>query len=75
MIEFEFTYKATCSLDWPKLNLLHNDTFIEKIECNKDKFTWHIDPQDKNVLKLDWVNKTEQHTIMEKLHRTKPLSC
>ena len=52
MIEFEFTYKATCSLDWPKLNLLHNDTFIEKIECNKDKFTWHIDPQDKNVLKL-----------------------
>tara|TARA_A100001515_G_C4479915_1_gene179714 strand:- start:5 stop:571 length:567 start_codon:yes stop_codon:yes gene_type:complete len=65
MIEFEFTYKATCSLDWPKLNLLHNDTFIEKIECNKDKFTWHIEPQDKNVLKLDWVNKTEQHTIMQ----------
>lgn len=65
MIEFEFTYKATCSLDWPKLNLLHNDTFIEKIECNKDKFTWPIDPQDKNVLKLDWVNKTEQHTIMQ----------
>jgi hypothetical protein len=65
MIEFELTYKSTRSVDWPRINILHNDMLIGQKTCDQNKFTFRIDAQEKNIIKLDWVNKTQKHTITE----------
>ena len=62
MLNFEITYKSTFSVQWPKIKVYNNDKLIKEIECNNNKFTFSIEPDDKNKLIFDWYNKTEKHT-------------
>lgn len=66
MIKFEITYKSTFSIDWPKLYIVQNNKIIHTEECNGDKFIFELEPQDVNVLEMNWFNKTERHTIVDK---------
>ncbi len=65
MINFEITYESTFCEEWPKIQVIHNDTVVKDVECDKDKFTFVLAPYKSNIIKLDWYNKNETHTKIE----------
>ena len=66
MIKFEITYKSTFSIDWPKIYIVQNNKIIHNEECNGEKFTFNLEPQNDNLLEINWYNKTERHTVVDK---------
>lgn len=62
MLNFEITYKSSFCVQWPKIQVLHNDNRIKEIECDQTKFSFSIELEEQNTLSLRWVNKSQRHT-------------
>lgn len=62
MNTFEINYSSTHCVEWPKIKVIHNGKIISDIVCDGDKFNFDIIPEEKNVIALNWYNKTQRHT-------------
>ena len=65
-VKFEITYRSTFSIDWPKLYIVQNNKIIDKQVCDGNKFSFDLKPEENNLLELNWYNKTERHTVVDK---------
>ena len=57
MINFEFNYKATHCLEWPKLKIFHNSNPVLDVVCDSNNFQFSIEEQEHNKLEFFWYNK------------------
>ena len=65
MINFEFNYKATHCVEWPKLKIFHNSNPVLDVVCDSNNFQFSIEEQERNKLEFFWYNKTQKHTLHE----------
>ena len=65
-MKFEITYNSTFSIDWPKIYVVQNNKIIDTKICDGNKFSFDLEPHDSNLLELNWFNKTERHTVVDK---------
>lgn len=62
MVNFEINYTSTHCVEWPNLIISHNGKQIANIICDKNQLSFSVPQSEKNLLEINWCNKTERHT-------------